>query len=220
MEMWMWRKMTRTSCIEHKTNEEVLNEINEERTIMNTILKRTLKLIGHLLINNEFITVIMEGKIKGKRSRGRPRKSFFEEIFRQMGVTSYQNLNRTASDRHRFNANLRGGPSRSVLDVKFVYQLTASQITGWTVLNEETWSSHKYLYYNVAIDMGNLNVTSRGWALKKLSIQKLKEYLNDNNKHNDASEFMEVLKTVCDYQCRGETMHGGNIDPNIGGRRK
>ncbi|VVC42596.1 Hypothetical protein CINCED_3A003125 [Cinara cedri] len=100
IEMWMWRKMTRTSWIEHKTNEEVLNEINEERTIMNTIMKRTIKLIGHLLRNNEFITIIMEGKIEGKRSRGRPRKSFFEEIFRRMGVTSYQNLKRTAFDRH------------------------------------------------------------------------------------------------------------------------
>ncbi|KAF0748903.1 putative transposon-derived protein F52C9.6 [Aphis craccivora] len=68
--------MTRTSWIEHKMNEEVLNEIDEERTVMNTIMKRTIKLIGHLLINNEFITIIMEEKIKGKRSRGKPRESF------------------------------------------------------------------------------------------------------------------------------------------------
>lgn len=58
----MWRKMTRTSWIEYKTNEAVLNEINEERTMMNTIMKRTIKLIGHLLRNNVFITIIMEGK--------------------------------------------------------------------------------------------------------------------------------------------------------------
>jgi len=38
---------------------------------------------------NVFITIIMEGKIEGKRSRGRSRKYFFEEIFRQMGCTSY-----------------------------------------------------------------------------------------------------------------------------------
>lgn len=47
--MWMWRKMTRTSLIEHKTNEAVLSEINEERTVMNTTMKITIKLIGHLL---------------------------------------------------------------------------------------------------------------------------------------------------------------------------
>jgi hypothetical protein len=96
----MWRKMTRTSWIEHKTNEEVLNEINEERTVMNTIMKRTIKLIGHLLKNNEFITIIMEGEIEGKRSREKSRKSFFEEIFKRMGCTSYQNLKRMGSDRH------------------------------------------------------------------------------------------------------------------------
>jgi hypothetical protein len=37
----LWRcrcggKQARTSWIEHKTNEAVLNEINEERTVMNT----------------------------------------------------------------------------------------------------------------------------------------------------------------------------------------
>lgn len=78
--MWTWRKMTRTSWTEHKTNEAVLNEINEERPVMNAIMKRTTKLIGgRLLRRNAFVTIVMEGK----RSRGRPRESFFEEIYLQ-----------------------------------------------------------------------------------------------------------------------------------------
>jgi len=78
--MWTWRKMTRTSWTEHKTNEAVLNEINEERPVMNAIVKRTIKLIGgRLLRRNAFVTIVMEGK----RSRGRPRESFFEEIYLQ-----------------------------------------------------------------------------------------------------------------------------------------
>ena len=96
----MWKKITRKSWIEYKTNEALLNEINEERTVMNTIIKRTIKLIGHLLRHNVFITIFMEGKIEGKRYRRRPRKSFFEEIFHRMGCTSYQNLKRMGSDRH------------------------------------------------------------------------------------------------------------------------
>jgi hypothetical protein len=100
MEMWMWRKMTGTNWIEYKINEAVLDEINEERTVMNTILKRRIKLIGHLLRHNVFITIFMEGKIEGKRYRRRPRKSFFEEIFHRMGCTSYQSLKRMAYDRH------------------------------------------------------------------------------------------------------------------------
>lgn len=57
--MWVWRKIIRTSWIEHKTNEAILDKINERRIIINTIMKR---------------------KINGKETRGRPRKSFFEEI--------------------------------------------------------------------------------------------------------------------------------------------
>jgi len=44
----------------------------------------------------------MEGKINGKRIRVRPRKSFFEEIFRWMGFTSYQQLKKKASDRYEW----------------------------------------------------------------------------------------------------------------------
>jgi len=82
MEMWIWRKMTGTRWVEHKTNEAVLNEVNERRAMMNAIMERKIKLIGHQLRHNKFITIIMEGKINGKRTRERPRKSFFEEIFR------------------------------------------------------------------------------------------------------------------------------------------
>lgn len=96
----MWRKITRTSWIEHKTNKAVLSEINEEKTVMNTIMKITINLIGHLLKHNVFITIIMLRKIEGKRSRGRLRKSFFEEIFRRMSCTSYRSLKRMAYDRH------------------------------------------------------------------------------------------------------------------------
>jgi len=49
MEMWMRRKMTGTKWVEHKTNEAVLDEVNERKTMMNAIMERKLKLIGHLL---------------------------------------------------------------------------------------------------------------------------------------------------------------------------
>jgi len=98
MEIWMWKKMTGTSWTEHKTNEAVLNEVDEKRTVMNTIMKRKIKLIGQLLRHNVFITIIIEGKIAGKRTRGRPCKTF-EEIFRRMGCTSYQSF-KMASDRY------------------------------------------------------------------------------------------------------------------------
>jgi len=44
----------------------VLNEVNEERTVMNTVMRRKINLIGHLLRHNVFITIIMEGKKRVK----------------------------------------------------------------------------------------------------------------------------------------------------------
>lgn len=38
--------------------------------------------------------IIIEGKINGRRPRGRQRKSFFEEIFHWMGFISYSRLKR------------------------------------------------------------------------------------------------------------------------------
>lgn len=85
--MEIWRKTTaETSRIEHiKANEAVLNEVDEERTVMNTIIKRKIKLVSWTSTKTQ--RVLRGRKIAGgKRSRGRPRESCFEEIFRWMGL--------------------------------------------------------------------------------------------------------------------------------------
>lgn len=90
--MWLWRRMKRKSWIEHKTNEEVLDEVNkkEQNIILNIIMKIKMKLIRHLLRNNEFFTNIMEEKIDGKINRGRSRKCFFEKILHWIDFTSQE----------------------------------------------------------------------------------------------------------------------------------
>jgi len=47
---------------------------------------------GNLLRHNDFVTNILEGKIMGKQSRGRPRQSYFNNINQQMSFISYQQL--------------------------------------------------------------------------------------------------------------------------------
>jgi len=42
-------KIIGTRWVEHKTNEAVLDEVNEWKAVMNAIIKRKIKLIGHLL---------------------------------------------------------------------------------------------------------------------------------------------------------------------------
>jgi hypothetical protein len=64
-EMWLWRRINRTSWMDRKSNEEVLTEINEKRTILRVVGMRKVKLIGHLLRHNGFVTNIMEGRVLG-----------------------------------------------------------------------------------------------------------------------------------------------------------
>jgi len=58
MEMRTWRRMTRTSWIERKTNEAILEQINEKRTLLKTIMRRKIKSTGHLIRHKNFITKI------------------------------------------------------------------------------------------------------------------------------------------------------------------
>lgn len=48
-------------------NEIAANDMNERKIMMNVIVKIKIKLIGHL--HNQFITIIMDEKINGKRTK-------------------------------------------------------------------------------------------------------------------------------------------------------
>ena len=70
--------MERISWVEHKSNEEVLIQVNEERSLMNTIRTRQKNWIGHVLRSNSLQRDIMEGKMEGRKGRGRPRKKLLD----------------------------------------------------------------------------------------------------------------------------------------------
>ena len=84
--------MTRISWIEKKSNERVLAEVNERRSLMESIQRRKIKLIGHLIRHNEVMKNIFEGKIQVRRSRGRPRISYFKDILTTMNASSYSHM--------------------------------------------------------------------------------------------------------------------------------
>lgn len=105
------------------------------------------------------------------------------------------------------------GRSSSVLDVTFATQSTAAQIIEWTVLNEETRSDHMYLQYNVGTQAEKPKRLTQGWAWKKLNIQKMKEYLNNNNTPANASGLMEVLTSACNASMPKRNYRQGNHEP-------
>src|SRR6218665_1281604 len=91
-EMWTWRRMEKVSWTEHKTNEEILEEIletiREERSLIRTIKTRQKKWIGHNLRGESLLKTVIEGKMLGKRSRGRPRQTMLD----WMMVEGYKKL--------------------------------------------------------------------------------------------------------------------------------
>jgi hypothetical protein len=68
-EMWLWRRMERISWTEHVSNEEVLQRVDEERAMLDTIKMRQQKWIGHILRGESLLKVIIEGRTEGKRKR-------------------------------------------------------------------------------------------------------------------------------------------------------
>ena len=69
-EMWTYRRIMRTSWIEHKSNEEVLSMINSKRLLVYMIKRRKLAYFGHIR-RDGIQRLLLDGKVNGKRSRGR-----------------------------------------------------------------------------------------------------------------------------------------------------
>jgi hypothetical protein len=92
--------MFRVSWVERRTNENVLNEINETRKILSTIKIRRWSMIGYVLRHEEELPyIIIEGKMNGKRDRGRPRTSYVKRIISDVGLANYKELKRLADNR-------------------------------------------------------------------------------------------------------------------------
>jgi len=70
-EMWIWIRMEKSSWLEKVINEEVLTKVNEDRQILNSVWQRKHRWIGHVLRHDGLLHEIIEGKMKGKPTRGR-----------------------------------------------------------------------------------------------------------------------------------------------------
>ena len=73
-EMKCYRKILKISWTEHRTNKSIRDELKlEDQWLENFIKKQKLKYFGHLKKREGLGKIMLEGKIEGKRERGRPR---------------------------------------------------------------------------------------------------------------------------------------------------
>ena len=85
--MWIWRRMEKLSWVERKTNEEVLIMVEEKRELLDRIAKTTKRWIGHIIRGNGLLKEGIEGRIDGRRPKGRKRIGMLSE-FKEDGYAS------------------------------------------------------------------------------------------------------------------------------------
>ena len=97
------RKILRIPYTAHRTNEsvklEIVNSIGDQETLMSHIKKKKLKWFGHVSRhegNLDLAYTIMHGSVPGKRSQGRPRLNWFNNISRWTGQSVYKAKTLTA----------------------------------------------------------------------------------------------------------------------------
>ena len=79
-EMWIWRKMEKISWTAKVSNSEVLNQVEENSCIINTINQQKCRWLGHVLRHDVLLRDILEGRMTGKCTRGRKRLQLMSNI--------------------------------------------------------------------------------------------------------------------------------------------
>ena len=101
-EMWVYRRVLKISWTEKIANEDVLRRMETGREIVRQFKTRKLQYLGHLIRHKSTQLQLIEGKIEGRRSRGRPRNTWTTDITTTKGMKYYQ-LKRAAEDRKKWH---------------------------------------------------------------------------------------------------------------------
>ena len=71
--------------MERVTNEEVLQRAGVKREIMKTVRQRQMKILGHVLRQQQMETLCLTGKVEGRRGRGKPRTKILDCLAKSVG---------------------------------------------------------------------------------------------------------------------------------------
>ena len=77
------------SWTEHRTNESILEETGYRRELLATIKKRKMTYLGHIMRKDgdNLEKMIIQAAVPGKRGRGRPRKSWLDDVIEWTGLS-------------------------------------------------------------------------------------------------------------------------------------
>ena len=105
-EMCFYMRHLRIKWTDKITNQSILEQLQTSYQLLKEINKRRLKYLGHA-IRNEKTTLMktaFEGKVEGKGRRGRPYKSYMENITQITGIKKKKNIIKKAMDRDEWRS--------------------------------------------------------------------------------------------------------------------
>ena len=101
-EMKMLRKILGVTWQEHRTNESILEQTGHKKGLLPAVRKKKLTYAGHIArCRDSLEKTIMQGSVPGKRGRGRPRRTWMDDITEWTGLSA-EKCERAAVDRPRW----------------------------------------------------------------------------------------------------------------------
>ena len=98
-EMWCYRRLLNVTFKDRRTNLSILDQLKTKRELYGIVVKRKMTYFGHMSRSKSTITKdIIQGKIEGKRNRGRPRSSYMDNIRQWTNLSTHEAFQAT-SDR-------------------------------------------------------------------------------------------------------------------------
>jgi len=91
----MWKRVLKISWVDEVSGAKVLRRVQENKSILDTVQHRIFRWIGHILRHNSLLRDIIEGRMKGKVTRGRKWLQMLSDVISK----SYEELKREDEDR-------------------------------------------------------------------------------------------------------------------------
>ena len=90
----------RVSWTEHRTDDSILTELGTTRQLLGFVVRRKLSFFGHTIRDGgcELVKCVIQGKVSGKRRRGRPKTSYSSNITKWTSVST-ERITRETRDR-------------------------------------------------------------------------------------------------------------------------